>query len=140
MTDQLPAILAELDKEMAEQPARFKLCVEAYKKRLQGYQVVDIADALQISVPTAYRYIEWAQANLPVAHRNIDEFIRTSVDRLEIQYSQLDQGRILADPIAHRVSAALLDQQAKLLGAYTVKIEHSGKVEYLVDGVDMEQL
>lgn len=140
MTDKLPAVLAELDAEMANRPERVRKCIEAYKKRLQGYSLWDIAEGMSLSMSTVSRYLEWANENLPVAYCNIDEFIRTSVERLEIQYSQLNKDRMLGDLVAHRVSAAILDQQAKLLGAYTVKIEHSGQVEYVIEGVDMDKL
>jgi hypothetical protein len=44
--------------------------------------------------------------------------MRLSIERLEEQYLQLEEGRKAEDAQAHRVSLAIIDQEAKLLGVH----------------------
>lgn len=136
----LEKLLSEVEREELEAPERLKARIHAWALRLQGYSVADIAEDLGVTNQTAYNHLEWAQKNLPSAHRSAEDFIRTSIDRLEVQYRQLSIGRELGSEMAHRVSAALVDQQAKMLGVYTMKLDVKAEVKYVIDGVDMDQV
>jgi Putative ATPase subunit of terminase (gpP-like). len=134
------AQLARLQEEYDAQPKIFKTRVKAWMLRLQGYQPAEIATACRIELPTVYKYLRWARDNLPSAIDGAEDFIRVSYDRLEIQYRQLERGRAEGNELAHRVSVSIIDQQAKLLGIYTMKLDLTAKVNYAIEGVDMGQV
>jgi hypothetical protein len=123
----------EVDTNAAHHPR-----YEAWRMRVQGYSAPAIAAQLGVSVVMAYKYLEWVKTEHPEIV--VQDFLQITLERIETQYLQLEPARLRNDVMAHRVSKELMDMEAKLLGMYTVKVEHSQKITFSVDGVDMDKV
>lgn len=113
---------------------------EAYSLRVQGFSVSQIAEQFGVSTQLVYAYWDWCSKQQPDVKQYLDDFVNISVVRLEAQYRQLAIARAKGDIIAHKVSADLIDQQGKLLGAHKMHVDIDTKVTYKLEGVDMDQL
>lgn len=112
--------------------------VRAWRLRLSGYSIQDIADEMNCSVSTAHGYIKWAMENLPSAYTTAEEFRHVSLSQLEQQYKRLVE---MDTEGSVRVALQVKDMQAKLLGAYApTKVDATVKTQYQIVGVDTEQL
>lgn len=120
--------------------------IEVWKLRIKGYTLLDIAERLGVSYGTAQGDYRWALENIPPAFASREEFMRLSLQRLEWQVKMLGQTleRLQAegeDDIAtHRTILAVQDMQAKLLGAYTVNVDVSTRVNHIYEGVDVDKV
>jgi hypothetical protein len=124
----------------ADLPADYHKRVDAWKLRIQGYRPPDVAAAMGVSEVTVHAWFNWMRENYPLPIASLEDFMRLSISRLEEQYKQLEQGRKNQDPQAQRVSLAIIDQEAKLLGAHTTNVNVEGRVTYQIEGIDMDQL
>lgn len=124
----------------------------AWKLRVDGYSVQDIAAELKVSHGTAHGDIKWCIKNLPAAYESAADFRHVALPRLDEMYRRLTTGRtIVVDDVvvnesptetAMRVALATLDLQAKLLGAHAAtKVDIESKtVHYVVEDPDSEQM
>jgi hypothetical protein len=124
---------------------------KAWKLRVDGYSVQDIAAELNVSHGTAHADVRWCLDNLPAAYESAEDFRRVALPRLDDQYRRLTAGRtviIEGEPVvesptetAMRVAQSALDLQAKLLGAYAPsKVDGSVVVKYELAGVDTDDI
>lgn len=124
---------------------------KAWKLRVTGYNIQDIAEELGISVGTAHADVRWCLDNLPAAYESAEDFRRVALPRLDEQYRRLTAGRTITiegEPVyepptetAMRVAQSALDLQAKLLGAYAPsRIDGSVTVKTVLAGVDVDEL
>ena len=125
---------------------------KAWKLRVDGYSVQDIAAELGISVGTAHADVQWCIKNLPAAYESAVDFRHVALPRLDEMYRRLTTGRtvVVDDVVVHesptetamRVALSALDLQAKLLGAHAAtKVDIESKtVHYVVEDPDAEQM
>lgn len=133
-------LIAKLEKIKQRASADDKKRWEAYSLRIQGFSVNQIAQQYGVSTQLVYAYWDWCSRQLPEVKEYLDDFVNISVQRLEAQYRQLAIARAKGDIIAHKVSADLIDQQGKLLGAHKMHIDVDTKVTYKLEGVNMDEL
>ena len=125
---------------------------KAWKLRVDGYSVQDIAAELGISHGTAHADVQWCIKNLPAAYESAVDFRHVALPRLDEMYRRLTTGRtvVVDDVVVHesptetamRVALSALDLQAKLLGAHAAtKVDIESKtVHYVVEDPDAEQM
>lgn len=114
-----------------------KKSAHAWSLRLKGYNLTHIGEEMGVSFPTAQKYVEWAMENIPSVIESAEDFKRVALDRIEAWVAALEPQRAEGDVMAYRVSQSLLDQQAKILGVYTQRLDVSAHLTYSVEGVDM---
>lgn len=136
----LEEMLAQLAIEEQEFPEQTKRRIEAWRLRIQGYSAGEVAKKQKVSLAMIYKDWEWGKTHLPVAMANAEDFKHVSLERLEQQYRQLSAARNRADDSAHRVSLAILETQAKILGVLSNKVDVSGNLKYEIVGVDLDQV
>jgi DNA-directed RNA polymerase specialized sigma24 family protein len=137
--------LVEAELEKAEREGGYKLIerISAWKLRIQGYSIVDIAEELDIGIGTAHKDVKWCIANLPAAYETAEDFKHVSLEQLEKQYKRVMAGRDGEPPteIAERVGVAIKELQARLLGALSpTRVDSSMKLEYNITGVKTEEI
>lgn len=92
----------------------------AWKLRISGYSLAEIAEELHYSTRGACEDIQWCQENYPPAYETVDDFRRASLATLDAQIKRLvkrlEQGDG-TDTTEHVLQKAR-EQQARLLGAF----------------------
>lgn len=127
-----------VDQELEQARGLNARRVRAWRLRLAGYSILDIAEELGVSVGTAHADLKWAMANLTSAYESAEAFRHLSIPQLEEQYRRLLE---MGTESSHRVALAVKDMQAKLLGAYApTKVDATVKTQYQIVGVDTEQI
>ncbi len=137
---ELEDLIGRLEKIREKASEDYKKRWEAYSLRVQGFSVNQIAQQFGVSTQLIYVYWDWCSKQLPEVKEYLDDFVNISVQRLEAQYRQLAIARAKGDIIAHKVSADLIDQQGKLLGAHKMHVEVDTRVTYRLEGVNMDEL
>lgn len=113
---------------------------EAYSLKIQGFTAPQIAEQFGLSLPLIYQYWNWCDMQLPEVKEMLEDFIKTSVQRLEAQYRQLAIARAKGDLFAHKVSLDIIAQQSKMLGADKLHVDVDTTVTYKLVGVDLDEL
>ncbi len=131
-------VAQELERAELEGGDKFKERVNAWRLRLVGYSMIDIAEELGISVGTAHADVHWAQEHLASAYESAEAFRRVSLPQLDQQYREL---LAMRTETAHRVAMGVKDLQAKLLGAYApTRIDANIKTQYEIVDVNTKEL
>lgn len=119
---------------------------KAWKLRILGYSIHDIAEELNVAVSTAHADVRWCLDNYPPAYETAEDFRRVSLLQLDRQYRMLMDGRLKYDedgqPVlgadgkqmrdepnesAQRVAMGVKELAAKMLGALAPR-EISGDI------------
>lgn len=133
-------LIQKLEKIKQKAEPDHKKRWEAYSLKIQGFTAPQIAESFGLSLPLIYQYWQWCDLQLPEVKELLEDFIKTSVQRLEAQYRQLAIARAKGDLFAHKVSLEIISQQSKMLGADKLHVDVDTTVTYKLVGVDLNEL
>lgn len=119
---------------------------EAWTLRVKGKLIQDIANAMGEPLSTIYDWINWWAKNGDTEYGDLpaaDFYRRLSLSQLQYYAGILEDKIANGDEKAIEMVMKIRTREAKLVGAdapVNVQVEHGGKVEFTINGVNTEAL